>query len=293
MVADSAGRRGASVGAFRVEVVDGALRVVHEQAPHLSLWASHAMAPLVRAGHGDAFVTETRGFFQVRDSAAPLIDGDPPDSMRTTDEGVVVSGTIGESERWRLLFKAHDDVQLGFELSTSHPDWNRLVLTGAMAPDNRVFGFGEQFTQLDMKGRRVPVLSQEPGIGRGVQPLTWLMNTAFKAGGEWHNSNAPAPWYLTTDLCAACLENYEYSVFDFTRRDAVSITVFASSMVGRLFHGVTPLAVIEAYTRFAGRMRALPAWVDQGAIIGMQGGTAAVERMRCQLEAAGAPIAAF
>ena len=40
-------------------------------------------------------------------------------------------------------------------------------------------------------------------------------------------------------------------------------------------------------------MPPLPDWVGQGAIIGMQGGTEAVEKMRKKLEDVDAPMAAF
>ena len=74
------------------------------------------------------------------------------------------------------------------------PNLNRLQLAGAAAVDERVFGLGEQFTVLNMKGRKVPILSQEPGIGR--RSATDLASQSrFHAGGAWHNTNAPAPWY--------------------------------------------------------------------------------------------------
>ena len=73
----------------------------------------------------------------------------------------------------------------------------------------------------------------------------------------------------------------------------MTISVFANELRGRLFAGRTALEQVEAYTRFSGRMRALPEWIQRGAVIGMQGGTRAVETMRARLQAANAPIAAF
>ena len=65
-------------------------------------------------------------------------------------------------------FRVVDSHQLRFELETNSRQ-NRLTLDHS-ADDCRVFGFGEQFTRLNLAGARVPVLSQEPGIGRGVNP---------------------------------------------------------------------------------------------------------------------------
>jgi sulfoquinovosidase len=44
-------------------------------------------------------------------------------------------------------------------------------------------------------------------------------------------------------------------------------------MTGRILYGETPLDLIETYTEYAGRMRVLPDWVHNGAIVALQGGT--------------------
>ena len=82
-----------------------------------------------------------------------------------------------------------------------HP---RLRLRFASVRDEQFFGFGEQFTHIDLKGRHLDIISQEPGIGRGVQPLTWVMNTFFGAGGDDTRSNARCP-LVTSRRRSLCL----------------------------------------------------------------------------------------
>ena len=53
---------------------------------------------------------------------------------------------------------------------------NRVVLTYAAEEDEGFFGFGEQFSYLNLKGRRVPIMVQEQGLGRGDQPITAAVN---------------------------------------------------------------------------------------------------------------------
>jgi hypothetical protein len=55
-------------------------------------------------------------------------------------------------------------------------EFNRVFLTYASERDERFYGFGEQFSRMEFKGRRVPVLVQEQGIGRGDQPITFAAN---------------------------------------------------------------------------------------------------------------------
>ena len=42
---------------------------------------------------------------------------------------------------------------------------NQIAMRYSIAPDERVYGLGEQFSSLEHNGRRVPVLTGEQGIG--------------------------------------------------------------------------------------------------------------------------------
>lgn len=54
--------------------------------------------------------------------------------------------------------------------------FNRICLTYSSEKNERFFGFGEQFSHMDFKGRKVPIFVQEQGIGRGDQPITFAAN---------------------------------------------------------------------------------------------------------------------
>ncbi|XP_024524427.1 uncharacterized protein LOC9654271 isoform X1 [Selaginella moellendorffii] len=174
------------------------------------------------------------------------------------------------------------------------PDFNRVQLTYISHRNERFFGFGEQFSCLDLKGRRVPILVQEQGVGRGDQPITAAANIlSYRSGGSWHTTYAPSPYYMTSDMRCLFLENYEYSVFDLRRHDRVQIQVHSGTMEGRVLHGQTPAELLMRYTESIGRMRELPDWIHQGAVIGMQGGTNAVNKIHAELKKHDVPIAAF
>lgn len=53
---------------------------------------------------------------------------------------------------------------------------NRLCLSYSSEENERFYGFGEQFSHMDFKGKRVPIFVQEQGIGRGDQPITFAAN---------------------------------------------------------------------------------------------------------------------
>lgn len=54
--------------------------------------------------------------------------------------------------------------------------FNRVFITYSSENDERFYGFGEQFSHMEFKGKRVPILVQEQGIGRGDQPITFASN---------------------------------------------------------------------------------------------------------------------
>lgn len=55
-------------------------------------------------------------------------------------------------------------------------EFNRVWLTYASDENERFYGFGEQFSHMNFKGKRVPIFVQEQGIGRGDQPITLAAN---------------------------------------------------------------------------------------------------------------------
>lgn len=71
---------------------------------------------------------------------------------------------------------------LEFDLKISNEysfDLNNSVvsLNFASPRDERIFGLGKQYSYFNLKGKKVPVLVREGGIGRGKQPYTSALNS--------------------------------------------------------------------------------------------------------------------
>lgn len=64
--------------------------------------------------------------------------------------------------------------------------------------------------------------------------------------------------------------------FDLRDDDSVVIEAWSHSLRGRILYGSSLLSLITEITAYTGRMKALPAWTQTGAIVGMQGGTEVV-----------------
>lgn len=61
-------------------------------------------------------------------------------------------------------------------LTSSLPISYRVQLTYATHPDEHFFGFGEQFSHFDLKGKRVPIIVQEQV---GVSYMTGFQVTPY------------------------------------------------------------------------------------------------------------------
>ena len=215
----------------------------------------------------------------------------------SNDDSIVLKGTLSDNRdclSWTIIFTLVHESQLAFDFRTEGEKTpNCVVFNWQMETNEKVFGLGTQFTHFDLSGKKVPILSQEPGIGRGVQPLTWFMETFFGAGGTTVNSNAPSSHFVTSHLKSLALENKQYSEFNFENPGYLSLKVYAPQVTGRFFFGETPATLIEAATRFTGRMPVLPRWLQRGAVIGMQGGRTLVEQRLERLKTHRAALAAF
>ncbi len=275
----------------------GSLTVTHADDPERVLWATVPGRSFVGAGRGAEEVEEARGSFFIEERLQTACAAQTLEAIAADEDGVTLRGTLrcggGDVVGYALTFAEVQPDHLRFALTLDDPAYNRTYLTYASHRDERFFGFGEQFSYFDLKGRRLPIFVMEQGIGRGAQPITLGADLQARAGGAWHTSYAGVPHYLTSDLRSLCLESYAYAVFDLRRADRVHVQLFAPEMRGRIFNGDSPAALIAAYTDFAGRMRPLPDWILEGAVVGMQGGTERVREVWAQLQAHDVPLAAF
>jgi alpha-glucosidase len=190
-----------------------------------------------------------------------------------------------------------DGERLGFDLNLGAGararGYNRISLIAESQEDEGFYGFGIQFSYFNMKGRKLPIYISEQGVGRGDEPTTTEVNKIRPGiGGDWTQTYASVPQFITSVGRGLYLDTSERAVFDMTRADRFSVELFGTHLHGGFLEGGTPLKMISDYTAAHGRMAALPAWINRGAVMGMQGGTAVVEAKVAAALKAGTPIAA-
>lgn len=206
----------------------------------------------------------------------------------TTDRQLHVTfRQYDESPSNQLLFciRVHPLVSSSLKKVQSQDLDLKVFLNLSRRDDERLYGFGEQFSRDAVRGfssGRIPMMTREDGVGRGLQPLSFMTNWAFgkhAAGGPTY-AYKPVPFYFTNGPFldtspigqSLLIENTDYSLVDLNQKGRIQIKVCASTVNGRLFYARTPLEILEEVTLFTGRMKPLPDWVMSGVIGGIQGG---------------------
>lgn len=218
-----------------------------------------------------------------------------------TLRGRLTSADASDSVAFSVRLVDVDGRRVGVDVQLGRPDADGAAgpatdalftdLFWAQDPTARVFGFGAQFTHLDMRGKAVPILTAEQGVGRGAQPLTRYTEAFGGAGGDWWSTYAPVPGFVTTEARGFMLRDCVPALFDLRRPGTGNVRVYAPRLSALLYAAATPSELLELHTRETGRMHPLPDWAHAGAVVGMQGGGEKVERVVAELEAAGTPLA--
>lgn len=187
---------------------------------------------------------------------------------------------LGDVRPYRLSVKPGDQY-VDFELVGSDADL--LSLEIEMPPREFAVGFGAQFSRVNMRGLSVPIVVSEQGIGRGQQPLTAMVDAVAGAGGAWHSTYAPVPWFFTSSDRGFWLKTDRVSWFDFSVSDRVIVSVADHQLALRAYVATSPKDLISLYTQDTGRMSTPPDWLNDGIIVGVQGGSEVTQEKLAQL----------
>jgi sulfoquinovosidase len=235
-------------------------------------------APCVFVGRGQDRIEMHLGRFEIEDR---LVERCPLTHAVVEGTRVVLSAGEGLEPRLILAIDGNSIV-----LETPDPSINRFWIRIAADADEHVWGGGEQFSYFDLRGRRFPLWSSEPGVGRDkTTEITFKADVVGKAGGDYHNTYYPQPTYLSSARYALHVETSAYVVFDFRDGACHEIEVWAVPERIELFAAPSFVELVETLSGRFGRQPPLPEWVYGGAIIGLKDGANSFKRLDRMREA--------
>ena len=150
-----------------------------------------------------------RGNFRIADSPFAII---VPTLWRIEEGGTVIAWLEGGVAVARLSLDG-----AAFIITTVDPANDRIWMNFYAGPDETVWGGGEQMSYLALNGRRFPMWTSEPGVGRDkTTALTRMMDEARYGRRRLLDDQLPQPTFLTSRWLAVHLDAAVYSVLDFT-----------------------------------------------------------------------------
>ncbi len=214
------------------------------------------------------------------------------ENVESNREKVIIEGKFEDCAcNWTISLDKDTTAQIRLRVKLSDTTYNRIYLTYTSDETEQFFGFGEQYSYVNMKGKKPLIFVEEQGLGRGDKGITTLAKLVKVAGNEY-TSYAPIPFYLTSFNRGMWVENTSLTEFDLTSPDKVKLSIWNHELSALLWVEDHPLDIIEKYTLKTGRMRSLPDWA-YGTWLGLQGGATTVKQVVKQALDAGNPVTAI
>ncbi len=250
------------------------------------LFRHSAEKPMLSLGHGEEEITMFRGNFHISDEVAQRI----PLKFAKADQAEDGLNITFSDDSGRAVYLMAIRQQPGWLTITGHaliPGFNRLWLKMSARPGERIYGLGEQYSALNLRGRSYPIFTSEQGVGRNKKTLiTFLADQAEGAGGDYWTSYFPQATFVSSELYCFYLEGYGYAEIDLRKLESHGIHVWNDRFSARICCDENYPALMERLTELLGRQPMMPRWAFEGVWLGMQGGSDRVNaRLKRPLEA--------
>ncbi len=265
-------------------LIDGGFAVTYKEKTVLR----HTSAdPAFEAGWGEPAFTMKHGSFTIKER-----------NLRITP---LRRHAIMGKERGRIAVRFDDAVTVEFRDAEGtleiafigdRKKLNRLRMRLRCGRGEAVYGCGEQFSRLNLRGERVPIWCGEQGIGRGRDLITILADIGYGAGGDAFSTYFAQPTFVSSGRWFFHADTTAYCEFDFTRKD--SFELYFWELPERCVIGVDDNmpGVLRQLSGLMGRQPALPSWAYDGVWLGVQGGRDVVAKKLAGAQKAGVPVAA-
>lgn len=179
-----------------------------------SVCAGQSLQSPVSTANGEPLVLNFTGSFRNLPKAMDKLRWQ---SIKAEKPEINYDGTLSitwnmeNSESVRIEFKGHDRGNLWVGIVNEENHFNAAEMRLDCPADEAFFGLGTQSTGLDLSGRRYPLWTQEQGVGKVDNDLTWPLTNRREAAyapiGVWHSSQGYSAVighdsYSDIDLCS-------------------------------------------------------------------------------------------
>lgn len=253
----------------------------------------------VEVGFGENQFTMSRGSFKYKQR----ISGKRKlvlQNKQKTEEGYLLTYVDPKGKTMDeqcYLFRVTENgtqIRLAYE-GDGKPKVNRYWLTFETNSTEHIYGCGETYSEFDLKGQKVRIwVAEHQNTGRISKKIIKEKiigkHPDKKLAFDKYESYYAQPTFVSSDHYYVHCDVNAYSEFDF--RDPNYMTLyFQEPPVLITDVGGDFVEVSRKLTALLGRQKALPDWLYDGVILGIQGGTEVVDAKIKKAKEAGIPIA--
>ena len=250
-------------------------------------------SPFLYAGYGKADFSMYHGNFDIQENLQEkLALSDYTVLEESTDHYKISFSKKGLNALTVHFKEANGRLEAAFEDESG--DINRVWIRIHADKEEHIYGCGEQFSELDLRGKKVPLWVAEQGVGRNKKDyVSFQADAADKAGGDWYTTYCPQPTFVSTQRYFCHVEDSHYMEFDFRAEDYHELSVWAVPEKIVISQKENAVAVLKDLTHYLGRQPALPDWTYDGVWLGVQGGTETVLQKLQNAQEHGLKVAAL
>ncbi|MGL1892916.1 MAG: alpha-glucosidase [Spirochaetaceae bacterium] len=161
---------------------------------------------------------------------------------------------------------------------TSNRDINRFSMVLPAIEKEHIYGCGEQYSKLDLRGQNVPIWVQEPGLGRGKDAITLLAELKMGYGGNSFTTYFSQPTFVSSNNWYFHSEGTAYCEFNFKDKNIHKLDFWEVPETLIIGAGESAPLTLTNLSEFLGRQVSPPEWVYDGMWLGLQGGSEVVDK---------------
>ena len=242
---------------LNIESIEGGFRLYYNDY----LFLEHSSQnPCIKTGSGKARFKSHHGHFKIKEK--DVIERELREYEILSQEDYDIEIKLGTKEDLLKLSCSIIDDLLEIRFSPKNTDINRFWLKIRANESEAIYGCGEQFSEVNLRGKKVPLWVEEQGVGRGDPPIT----------GDWYTTYYPQPTFVSSENYFLHSESLCYAIFDFTHPDYHELYFW--NIPDKIIIGKhqTALDTVSRLSKYLGRQPKLPEWVYDGVWLGIQGG---------------------
>ncbi|XP_060557161.1 sulfoquinovosidase-like [Ruditapes philippinarum] len=240
-------------------------------------------------GNGQVNFREFRGNFFINNYVGDKIPATSFTVNSTANSDIISFKT--EQSRVKVTLETKDSHPLVVSFVTG-PFFNDFWLRVVASPDERVYGLGEQYSYLNLRGRTYPIWTREQGVGRNKSNIVTFFadNLAGGAGGDYHTTYFPQTTFVSSRNLYCHYGGYNYAEVNLQPPNFHEI--YVNGPVSSFYFQSKPdlKSLVGLLTHYLGTQPKLPDWVYTGAILGVQGGTEVMLQRYNQAKQNGVPV---